>query len=490
MSTETKEIDGRKTTQPSSPLSVRVAYYLSVILPIVAYLLIAQVQYHGTIVKGSTPSGFAIAQLLLLLFPLTSSFLAVTGMLVFGPPRDRRPDENWHWNPDFQLIVAYVSRGNQPETLHQATEQTQKVLDQLGVNYELEMVTDIEVPEDHRLPHSNGQSRYYLVPAEYQTKRGARFKARALQYLLEERTKRLNGEEDHHNIWLLHMDEESVLTPECVLGILEFISKHDLRTSPGAIGQGEIKYNSRDYGIQPLIAAIDAGRTGGDLGLFRTQYRAAHSPLVGMHGSYVLTPARIEREITWDVGGHGSVTEDSYFALMAMQRGIPFGWVEGYIREQSPFTIMDIIRQRRRWFCGLSFVARDPALNFFTTLTLRLYVWFWAFAALSLPLPLLYLAFVFTFGSGLLPYWLFMMAAICTGFYAASYSVGVFRNILDCKIPGRRKIGVVLTAIVAWFFFVPAIVECAGTIYGIFFPVTTFYVVAKDHKRGVAVTSQ
>lgn len=279
------------------------------------------------------------------------------------------------------------------------------------------------------------------------------------------------------------MDEESILTEECVVGIRKHIEKYDLRRSDGAIGQGEILYNSTGYGSNTLTAAVDAARTGGDLGLFRVQYKALHKPLVGMHGSFVLTPAAIEREITWDVGGHGSITEDTYFALLAMQRGVRFDWIEGFVREQSPYTLMDIIRQRRRWYCGLSQVARDPSLDFLTTLTLRVHVWFWTFSAFTLPLPLLYLQQKFVFGNGSLPYWPYLFAAVCTGLYASAYLVGAYRNVIHCQMPIFKKVWLVFSAVLAWFFFIPALVECAGTIYGALFPVTSFYVVAKDPKR-------
>jgi hypothetical protein len=470
-------------TRPQKRRTIRFAYYAAVVLPIVGYIFLGNLQYRPTELPALWPNEFAVAQFVILLFPLISATVSVTGLLFYGAPKDKRPGEGWIWNSESKLIVTYVSRGNQPEVLHRATSQTRAVLDEYGVDYTLEVVTDMEIAEENRLVSAGGNVLYYVVPADYQTPRGARYKARALQYLLEQRTIRLEGSEEWQNVWVLHMDEESLATPECVYGIHEFINKYDLKKTAGAIGQGEILYNAYDYGDNLLISAIDAARTGGDLGLFRMQYRVTHKPLVGMHGSYVLTPARIEREITWDVGGHGSITEDSYFALMAMEQGVRFDWVEGFIREQSPFTVMDIIRQRRRWFCGLSQVARDPVLNFWTTFTLRAHVWFWAFSAMALPLPLIYLQQSFMLGTGILPSWLFMMAAVCTGMYASSYVVGAYRNVEHCRLPLPRKIWTVACAIIAWFFFVPALVECAGTLYGLFFPVTTFYVVAKDARR-------
>ena len=464
-------------------------YFLSVLVPIGVYVVLGNIQYLNTTESSSWLSAVTLLQLALLGFPIASSLVALAGMLVFGPPRDLRPGLDWRWNPDFRLIVAYVSRGNQPEVLHRATSQSQAVLDQLGVQYDIEVVTDIEIAAENLLSRTGGDVIYHVVPKDYQTLRGARYKARALQYLLEQRNQRLQDRDDSENIWVLHMDEESVLTPEAVLGIQEHIVKYDLRTCDGAIGQGEILYNSLNYGENLWTSSIDAARTGGDLGQFRMQYKALRKPLIGMHGSYVLTPAKIERDITWDVGGHGSITEDSYFALLAMERGVTFDWVEGFIREQSPFTVFDIVRQRRRWYCGLAHVSRDPDLKLWTRFTLRLLVWFWAFSAILLPLPLIYIQQRFMFGNGVLPYEVFMAAALCTGFYASAYCLGAYRNVLHCDIPLRKKFLILIAAVVAWFFYIPAIVECAGTLYGLFFPVSSFYVVAKDARRVVAATA-
>ena len=465
-------------------LVVIIGYYSVILLPILGYIWLANQQF---VMKTTTSSWLHILtaiQLLILLFPFANSMIALLGLLWFGPPKDLRPDSDWSWNPDFTLIVAYVSRGHQPETLNRATSQTLAVLDTLGVAYALEVVTDTPITEDNQLRSTTGGTIYYfVVPPDYQTARHARYKARALQYLLEQRIKRLSNTTGTCNTWVLHMDEESIITPECVLGIHDHIHKYDLRSTRGAIGQGEILYNSLNYGDNIWTTAIDASRTGGDLGQFRMQYKALHKPLIGMHGSYVLTPEYVERDVTWDVGGHGSITEDAYFALLAMERGVKFDWVEGFIREQSPFTAIDIIRQRRRWYCGLAQVSRDPALKLLTRFTLRVFVWFWTFTALALPLPLIYLQQRFIFGSGVLPYEVFLMGGTVTGFYAAVYSVGAYRNVLHCDLPLIKKVWIVCFSLISWFFFVPALVECAGTLYGLFSPVSTFYVVAKDSRR-------
>ena len=459
----------------------RAGYYLAILVPIFLYALIG----HYRFAAHRPPEGeFSIGLLLLgqtvWIVPLTYAIITVVGLLRFGPPADRMPGSDWHWGADSTLIIAYVSRGQNQETLRRAASQTQSVLDALGVRYVLETVTDAPISPEYQLSATAGEVYYYVVPAEYQTSRKTRYKARALQYLLEQRTARLAGREDVENVWVLHLDEESIVTPESVHGISDFLALHDLRHTAGAIGQGEILYNSCRYGQAPMIEAIDAIRTGDDLGRFRVQFRAWHRPVFGMHGSFILTPARIERQITWDVGGDGAITEDAYFALIARERGVRFDWVSGFIREQSPFSLRDLVQQRRRWFCGLSHIARDPSLKFSTTFVLRMSLVFWQFSWLGCLASLLYYAKGFIEGTNSIPYWATLLVALCGGFFGAAYVVGAYRNVLHARIPASRKAFNVAFSFLAWLTLMPALVEGFSIIYALVKPVHHFHIVAKD----------
>ena len=460
------------------PVWVTIWRYL---LPLLAYLIIGHFRW-ATAHSGQSTEWHVTALLLqaVLLLPCSYGALMVVGMLAFGPPRDRRPAPDWRWDPGTTLIVAYVSRGQNVEALRRASTETQTLLDLFGVRYTLETVTDVELSAGNRLAATSGEVFYYTVPDDYQTARQARFKARALQYLLEQRTARLAGREDAENIWVLHLDEESIVTSECLQGIADHLARYDLRQTPGAIGQGEILYNSGRYGRNPLIEAIDAIRTGDDLGLRRLQFRSLHRPVFGMHGSFILAPARIERELTWDVGGYGSITEDAYFALVAMERGIRFDWVDGFIREQSPFSLADYIQQRRRWFCGLLHIARDPSLKWSSTVGLKLNLVFWQFSWLGVIAGAIYVARILMGATTNFPYSLMLLATLCGGFYGAAYVVGAYRNVMHSPLSTPRKIGNVVFSFVTWLLMLQPMIDGAAVLYAVFRPVQHFYVVAKD----------
>ena len=119
-------------------------------------------------------------------------------------------------------------------------------------NYFIEVVTDktISLVE-------NEFTREVVVPSSYKTRSGAMFKARALQYALEDdvnlycyfflSTKTWNHSFEicfHMQVnilkdtdWIVHLDEETILTEGSVNGIVNFICEGNHQ-----FGQGVITY--------------------------------------------------------------------------------------------------------------------------------------------------------------------------------------------------------------------------------------------------------
>lgn len=62
------------------------------------------------------------------------------------------------------------------------------------------------------------QTPQVVVPSSYRPKSGALFKARALQYCLEEDVNLLADTD-----WIVHLDEETLATEAAIRGILNFV---------------------------------------------------------------------------------------------------------------------------------------------------------------------------------------------------------------------------------------------------------------------------
>lgn len=112
------------------------------------------------------------------------------------------------------ICIRVVTKGLFPELVKQNLMRNVQICETFGLtNFIVEVVTDNEIhlPVMHRV-------REILVPAKYQTRTGARFKARALQYALEDGVNILSDED-----WIVHLDEETLLTKSSLVGILNFL---------------------------------------------------------------------------------------------------------------------------------------------------------------------------------------------------------------------------------------------------------------------------
>jgi egghead protein (zeste-white 4 protein) len=178
-----------------------------------------------------------------------------------------------------------------------------------------------------------------------------------------------------------------------------------------------------------------------------------------------------------DHGLHGSITEDAYFALAAWSKGVKFSWIDGFMYEQSPFTIYDFILQRRRWFGGLWLVCRDKTLKLRHRLTLLFMITTWALSTFAVLITAAN-SFVST-GSGITD------TSICISIMSAitcwSYTLGFLKtySLSDGLI---RYIVLLYLQLVLQPIF--ALMEIAGVIAAILSPpVKGFHIVQKEGKN-------
>lgn len=450
-------------------------YYVSLVIPIVLNVALFYLLFYS-IEQDSLDNLNQYILFYLKFFWLTGAIVALTniiGLLWFGNPKahnDRAVASlaQYGW-PAAKLIVVFVSRGDNAAALARSISATEELLIDMNVNHRIDVVTDILVSDT--LSHAASPVNFHLVPAGYVTVNQAKWKARALHYVVEQHRTDVSMS-SYEGTWVLHLDEESQLTESAVAGIAEFIANP---ANAKRIGQGEIKYNAYQYGSNLLIAWADSIRSGDDLGRFRFQFSLFKRPLFGMHGSYILAPLAIEQQFGFDLGGRGSVTEDAYFALKCAESGIEFGWVSGYIREQSPFTIGALIKQRRRWFSGLLMLSFDKEISFVTRLPLLCNTLLWSVAWIGPIVTIVTLVF-----GGYFPVSLLILAALLQGFYASTYMVGAARNLAeeDVVLPVWRQLTIYFGTLVT--IHIVNTIEGIAVLYALLRPVKTFDVVNKN----------
>jgi len=274
------------------------------------------------------------------------------------------------------ICVRVVTRGLYPNLVKKTVRTNMNTLIQSNIeNFVVQVVTDspIHLPEDKRIIET-------VVPSSYKTKSGALNKARALQYCLEDDVNVL-GDED----WIIHLDEETLLTDGSIRGIMNFIT-----SAKHSFGQGLITYAKnpvqfKSYGkfLQNRICTVaDSFRVADDMGKLRCQLTYFNKPLFGWKGSYVICNAGAEKKVSFDWGPDGSKAEDCFFGIVALDQGYSFDFIQGEMQEKSPFTFRDLFKQRKRWMQGIYMVCRSPLIPVKSKLLLSISLASW----LTMPL--------------------------------------------------------------------------------------------------------
>ena len=393
--------------------------------------------------------------------PALSCLLSVAGMLLYGSIRraSYAPGTDVPDDPPFLVCFRIVSRGENVGALRATVASVRREMaEQPLFAYRVEVVTDCPVSL-----RGGPDLRLLVVPPGYRTPTGARFKARALQYAIERSDLAAEA-------WIFHLDEESHLSPSVVAGIRDAVAEEE-RTGAHRIGQGVILYH-RDLARHPVLTLADMVRTGDDVGRFYLQHRLGVS-IIGLHGSFVLVRNDVEQKVGFDLGPEGSITEDAFWALRQMEKGSRCRWVEGYIVEQSPHSVRDFLKQRRRWLAGMTRVILYAEVQAWIRLPLALFTLAWSSAWLGMAYTVLNAFTGWRTAPGLS-----LLGDVCLAVFTVTYLVGLTVNLRDVPDLGglRRGAIFVLTVVLIPFF---AVLESAGVLYAIVRPERGFHVVDK-----------
>lgn len=187
-------------------------------------------------------------------------------------------------------------------------------------------------------------ARLIVTPKGYQTPLGTTRKGRALQYAVEVRRQ---GGLRLDRTWVYHQDDETAVGEDTVLGIDEYVREH---LDEKSVACGVILYPQHGEDFRPSMIQ-ELGRTQDDV---RTLFSmtSSYNAFSGFHGSHYLARADVEDETGFDIGPD-LTSEDLIFETRARaQHGNIFRVLKGFAYEQAAFTVLDQLRQRRRWFQG------------------------------------------------------------------------------------------------------------------------------------------
>ncbi len=367
---------------------------------------------------------------------------------------------------DVTLYFRYVTRGNNQKLIAETVENSYRVLEASlsFAQWHIEVVSDTPLAIDDY----DGQVSVIVVPDTYHTQNGAKYKARALHFAMD-------ASPATDDDWVIHLDEETQFNQHTVDQIRTFVMKdrHRLYRNPTElpkIGQGVIIYGKRKI-VNWITTLADSIRVGDDYGRFRLQYEYGKANM-GIHGSFIVINSGLERSIGFDHGPMSSITEDAYFALVAQSRGVKFGFINAFMYEKSPFTILDFIKQRHRWFGGLWLCALSPDIPLRHRYILITFMSMWSMSWMCLAMVAVNL--VYSTGT---PAWLAMIGGVSFFYYVTLYLVGFFRT-FDLKDGILRFVMLMVLQVLLIPLF--SVLESAGVIYGLVKPPKGFYIVQKE----------
>ena len=159
-----------------------------------------------------------------------------------------------------------------------------------------------------------GADEAIVVPGSYDC--NAVRKARSMNYAAGQYKRRFR---DLENVWIFHIDEESVVLPQTVEAIVKYIASGD-----GLLAEGPILFPST-FSKSALSGVADSIRS--STCYFCVSTITGPGPPSHLHGSNLLMRADVECEIGW--ANDKSIAEDQLFGFFAHKKYPRFGWHGG-----------------------------------------------------------------------------------------------------------------------------------------------------------------
>ncbi|RWS21627.1 uncharacterized protein B4U80_03667, partial [Leptotrombidium deliense] len=237
--------------------------------------------------------------------------------------------------------------GDFPDLIRAILFEHLNICEKIGLkNYVFEIVTEKAI-----CIKSNSKVRLTVVNNEYVTTNHTLFKARNLQFALEFEGNSYLKNDDY----IVHLDEDSLMTKNAIIGIINFVAK-----AKYDFGHGVILY-SKDI-LNWWIMIHESIKVATDYGCIQFQFRLFHKLLYLWKGSFIVARVGAERNVGFDHGIEPSIAEDNFFGLKASSMGYTFDFIDGEVFEFTTITLKDFFKQRQRWALGSRLNIMSPLI--------------------------------------------------------------------------------------------------------------------------------
>jgi cellulose synthase/poly-beta-1,6-N-acetylglucosamine synthase-like glycosyltransferase len=352
-----------------------------------------------------------------------------------------------------RMIFQITTIGNM-EIVQESVDNINRICKEVGYeNYRIDVVSEVDEIFDGAFT--------ITVPQNYSTFNQAKYKARALQYAIEQREEKGENTSD---TWIYHLDDESMITKQ---GLLSILDHADNNREP--IAEGLITYPNKINVGSKLVKYLDAVRPTfcyTCCAMLKSQGKPEW-----LHGSNLLLRADIEKSISWDFSN--TCAEDSLFGYVAYKKyGGIFGWHGGVLEEQSPFTFSDFLKQRQRWIKGTFENLGRMGIREKIKTSYRMTSWFLGSVSFFTLIPSLFAKQIYPWGFGTFLTPLFVLDTIIL---FAVYQIGLEMNF--AKVGKKQRIfdhiKIFVMSPILWF------LEAIPMALYFFKRATKFYVIKK-----------